>query len=171
MHATIIFYTQEGKILKCSEETIGKWISIIHRYSHSYISKELRHYNIGSGQFIFLVVLLKNDGVSQEELSSRLDIDKATTARAVKRLEEEEYVVRRVDAHDRRVYRVYVTQKALDIRPVIHNVLSKWADILASGLTQKEIDLALKLLKKISNNAALFMKDSHQQPEKHIKTK
>jgi len=148
--------------LKYGEESIGKWISIIHRYTHSYMSKVLKSYNIGSGQFIFLVTLFKNDGVSQEELSNCLDIDKATTARAIKKLEKEGYVRREVDPEDRRVYRVYVTQKALEMKSVMHKVLSRWTDILVSDLSQEEIELALKLLMKISHNAVSFMKENYQ---------
>ena len=67
---------------------LRSWLSILYRYGRSHISKVLEPYNIGSGQYIFLMVLLKNNGISQEELSDYLKIDKATTAKAVRKLEQ-----------------------------------------------------------------------------------
>lgn len=140
-------------MLNNNDGLIGKWISILYRYGQSYISRRMEPYNIGCGQYIFLMTLYKKDGISQEELSDLLKIDKATTAKALKKLEEEGYIVRNVDSDDKRAYRVYVTQKALDIKPDFINAIDNWNNILSSGITAEEKEIILKLLKKMTENA------------------
>jgi hypothetical protein len=43
----------------------------------------MSHHNIGSGQYIFLFYLYNHNGSTQDEISKALDMDKATTTRAV----------------------------------------------------------------------------------------
>lgn len=137
--------------------SINRWISILYRYGQSYISKQLETYNVGSGQYIFLIALYKKDGISQEEISDYLKIDKATTAKSIRRLEKEGYVKRDIDSKDKRAYKVYLTQKAFDIRPIIYNVLKKWSAVLSEGLTEDEKSITLNLLSRMAKNAFLYV--------------
>ncbi|MBF8983603.1 MarR family transcriptional regulator [Lutibacter sp. B2] len=118
----------------------------------------MKPYNISRGQHIFLVALFKNNGINQEELSNNIKIDKGTTARAIKKLEEEGYVVREIDPADKRAYKLYVTEKALEIKPKFIEVLSSWTDILSDGFTEEEKEITLKLLKKMAQNATKITK-------------
>lgn len=136
--------------------SINRWISILYRYGQSHISKQLEFYNIGSGQYIFLLALYKKDGISQEEISDYLKIDKATTAKAIKRLEKEGYIKRDIDSKDKRAYRVFLTQKALDINPIIRDILKKWSAVLSEGLTEDEKSIMLDLLSRMAENASLY---------------
>lgn len=148
--------------MKSEQESIGKWISIIHRYGKVYFEKALKPYNIGSGQFIFLLMLFKKDGISQEAIAEQLRIDKGTTARAIKRLEKEGYVTRKVDPEDKRAYKVYTTQKAVKIQPKIKKILFGWTEILSAGFSEEEKALLLKLLKKMAENAAISTKEKEE---------
>jgi DNA-binding MarR family transcriptional regulator len=133
--------------------SINRWLSILYRYGQVYISKQMESYNIGSGQYIFLLALYKKDGISQEEISDHLKIDKATTAKAIKRLEGEDYIKRDINFKDKRAYKVFLTQKALDIKPVIKNILKNWSDILSEGLSEDEKSTVLDLLSRMAKNA------------------
>lgn len=134
--------------------SIGKWISVLHRYTQIHLSKELKPYNLGSGQHRFLLVLFHEDGISQEMLSSILLIDKATTARAISKLEKEGYVFRQVDPNDKRSYRVFITDKAKEFKPILKNILDNWSHQLANNFSEEEKEQLLDLLSKMSKNAA-----------------
>lgn len=133
-------------------ETLGKYISCIHRSGNVFLSKRLNQYGVGYGQYLFLLYLYKFDGLSQEELSEILNIDKGTTARAVKKLEEHELVIRVKDKSDKRTNKVYVTDKGKSIEEGIYQVLREWEEILTSNLTIEEKNQILNILKKISIN-------------------
>ncbi len=81
----------EDKIMVDPREICGP-ISIIYRSHLAYMAKELKAYRIGSGQFDFLMVLYRKDGISQETLAKILKVSKATSTRAIQSLEKEGYV-------------------------------------------------------------------------------
>lgn len=130
--------------------TIGRWISVLHRFRQNYLGKVLEPYHIGSGQYFFLMVLAKNDGISQEELSDYIRIDKATTAKAIKKLEDEGYVMRTVDSMDKRAYRVYLTPKGVELLPIIESAVQAWECQATFDLTEPEKALAEVLLRKMA---------------------
>ena len=66
-------------------EYIGKNIRKVHRMSMMYFSKKFSKFNIGAGQCFLLVRLYENQGITQEELSSMLSLDKTTIARNLKK--------------------------------------------------------------------------------------
>ena len=144
--------------MEYKDKSIGRWVSMLYRYGQSYLEHELMAYNIGSGQFSFLMVLLHQDGIRQECLASSLNIDKGTTARAMKKLEESGYVSRQVDPEDKRANIIYVTPKALTIKPVLIDISSKWTETITSGFTPQENEQVILLLQKMSQNALSLMK-------------
>ncbi|MCZ8514943.1 MarR family transcriptional regulator [Paenibacillus filicis] len=143
--------------------TIPRWMSLIYRCGQMYIGERLKNYEIGKGQHIFLNALYKEDGLSQEELSSYLRIDKGTTAKALKKLEALGYVTRQVRDEDRRSYRVFLTDKALGIKDQVRGVLMDWRHILTYGFTEEEKESALQLLERMGSNVTRFIEDGTAQ--------
>ena len=134
-------------------ESLGKWISLLYRQGQIYITNELKPYNIGYGQFPILNVLFDKDGIHQEEISTILSIDKATTGRAMKKLEKGGYVKRVRDTEDRRAYKVFLTKKGTKMQPVVHRILRQWTDILSSDFSEDEIEVIKQLLGRMYQNA------------------
>lgn len=141
-----------------NEKSVGRYISILYRHAQVYISSRMKPYNIGSGQYSFLLVLYRNDGISQEELSDQLMIDKGTTARAIEKLEKAGYVVREKNPRDRRAYNVYITDKARELQPVLYEKMLSWTDILLEDLSLEEKDMLYVILRKMVNSAKLHTK-------------
>ena len=134
------------------KEPIGKYISQIYRKGRSFINKGLTQYDMGYGQMLFLLQLYKQDGISQEELSEKLSIDKGTTARSIKKLEKEGFIIRLKDEHDKRAYKIYLTDKSKEKQDGVCNVLQEWESILTENITEEERDTLIKILKKICIN-------------------
>ncbi len=133
--------------------SIGRWISILYRYGQSYVGRKLEGYNIGSGQYGILMILYKNGGISQEELADRLKTDKGSIAKSVRKLEDEGYIERSTATGDKRAYKVFLTQKALDIIPALQEAIGGWEDTLISGLSDDEKHIIEQLLYKMAKNA------------------
>ena len=131
----------------------GKWISILYRYGQSYMSKRMESYNIGRGQLIILLYLSRNGGLSQQDLTDYIKVDKGCIAKSIKSLEEEGYITRSADPDDRRAVKVFLTQKAQDTMPVIEDAISSWESVLMSGLKDDEKLLAEQILYKMAKNA------------------
>ena len=134
------------------KEPIGKYISQIYRKGRAFISKGLTQYDMGYGQMLFLLQLYNQDGISQEELTEKLNIDKGTTAKAVKKLEELGFVTRFKDSTDKRINRIYLTSKAFNIKNDFFSVLTKWENMLTNELSPEEISESLTILNKLSKS-------------------
>lgn len=98
---------------------------------------------------MFLAFLYNHEGINQEELSNYLSIDKGTTAKALKKLEDEGYISRVQDEKDRRAYRVFITPKGMSIKEEFFSILQGWNDNLINELKPEEIQTLKTLLKKI----------------------
>jgi DNA-binding MarR family transcriptional regulator len=138
--------TKEVDLLK---NTIGRLISILHRQSQIYITNALKEFNITSSEYAFLLSLYRKDGVTQDELSSYLYIDKSATARAIKSLEEKGYVIRNKDNVDKRCNRVFITEKANTYRAEIFHRVHSWSDFLEEGMDKETIDIVYGFLENM----------------------
>ena len=138
--------------MNSNNEYLGKYISLIHRQANAFFTKEFSKFGFGSGQYMFMIHLYKNDGISQESLSELVNIDKGTTAKAIKKLEELNFIVRSKDSKDKIINRIYLTSKALDIKNDFFSVLTKWENILTNELSPDEISIGLNILNKLSKN-------------------
>ncbi|CAN7342820.1 MarR family transcriptional regulator [Paenibacillus sp. LjRoot153] len=142
-----------------TRNSIPRWVSLIYRYGQMYIGEHLKKFEIGRGQHIFLNALYKEDGLTQEELSDYLKIDKGTTAKALKKLEEQGYVTRIVSEKDKRCNEVFLTDKARGIKEDVRKVLTDWRERLTFGLSDVEKQMALTILEKMGHNAAHFAEE------------
>lgn len=136
-------------------KSIGRHISYIHRNFHSHMHHELEQFHLGSGQFHFLMILYKKDGVNQETLAEKLKIDKSTSARAIKKLEENDYVIRKRDVQDRRNYNIYLTKKAKKLHPTIKQILKKWTKQLLIDFSEEEVIQLYSFLERMEQNTTI----------------
>jgi len=140
-------------------KSVGRVVSCIHRFTSINLHKKLEKFNIGPGQLHFLMILYHHEGMNQECLAHKLMIDKATSARAIKKLEEEGYVTRMTDENDKRAYKICPTKKAYDFKPVVQKILCEWTDTLLKGFNENEKETLFELLEKIVNNAKSGVKN------------
>ncbi|MBP6062830.1 MAG: MarR family transcriptional regulator [Fusobacteriaceae bacterium] len=132
-------------------DTIGRYIGKISRRAHLFLTKELSEHNcdIAPGQLMFLMLLYSTDGVRQDEFSQTFNIDKGNTTKSIKKLEEQGFIFRVRNSEDKRAYNVYLSEKAIELKPVIFSILQKLDDLLGKNLTDKEYEQLISLLKKI----------------------
>ena len=145
----------------------GKYISMLYRHGRCYMDTAMSKFEIGSGQYTFLFYLYKDNGASQDEISKALDIDKATTARAITKLEDKGFITRETDESDRRVNRIYLTEKSIEIKEEMINFSKQWSEIILEGISETEKENLRSLLYKISENASKYKKNRCRKGEKN----
>lgn len=136
-------------------ESIGRSMSIIYRYRQILINHKLKPYDLGCGQYIFLMNIARNLGISQKELTSLVMIDKATTAKALKKLEENDYIYRVCDLADRRYNQLFLTDKGHELVPIIIDILEGITEELTHGLSDDECEQFSAISNMILDNAIL----------------
>ncbi len=135
-------------------ESIGKWISILHRQAQIYLNVKLKPYGLNYSEYISLVNLSpESDGNNQKHLSDILIIDGALTTRAMKSLENKGYIIREKSKSDKRANNVRLTTKGIEMQPIILMALKDWTDIISEGMDEDEKDSIIQKLTVMSNNA------------------
>lgn len=132
------------------KETIGSYIGHFYRLGVTFLSKEYKEHDIGTGQYQFLMSLYREDGVCHDVLTEKLGVDKATTTRAIMKLEEEGYVTRQLNKKDKRKYYIYLTEKAIAKKEEILAIAWRWEEKLIKHLTKEECKELEELFQKIN---------------------
>lgn len=151
MHKTDSFNLKDSKV------PLGMLLSMIHRSRMIYLNDRMKHIGLTAGQCPFIMFLSEEEGITQEELAAHFHIDKGTVARAVKKLEEKNYLFRQVDMNNRRRYQIYLTNKGKRAVPQIINIDKEWEDSVCCKYSQEEYGqlenilkiLAIKSLEKL----------------------
>jgi DNA-binding MarR family transcriptional regulator len=135
------------------EKSVGRLISILYRKNLAYLNTALRPLGLTSAEQPFLLALYRQNGLSQEELSAYLSIDKAATARAVYSLAQKGYVNKEKDCADKRYNRITLTEKALAVRPQILEKLHAWSSFVSEGESEQDMDTLFAVLERMAERA------------------
>jgi DNA-binding MarR family transcriptional regulator len=101
------------------------------------------------GQNLVLEVLWERDGLSPGELAARLHVSTPTIVNTASRMVKDGLISRRPDADDRRLVRLYLTDKARAAQAPIAAARQQLADHALATLTADERDALAVALQKI----------------------
>jgi DNA-binding MarR family transcriptional regulator len=134
-------------------------ITLLARKSQSYIGCALSKYNLTAAEQPFFMTLQHHEGITQEELTAIVCVDKAATTRAVKSLEEKGFLIRMQDEEDRRQNRIYPTDTAKQLIDSVRRELLDFNNLLTQGIDLKSLDLVYTVLLKMEENFAHISSD------------
>lgn len=101
--------------------------------------RRARAHGMTRAQWIILVRLEDQPGLSQKELAEILEVEPITVARLIDRLEDRGMVERRGDPADRRVWRLHLLPPALPVLEDIHAERLDLHRLLAEGLDARTL--------------------------------
>ncbi|MFA4860452.1 MarR family winged helix-turn-helix transcriptional regulator [Methanoregula sp.] len=131
----------------------GAIVSIINRGKFIFLNDRLRRLDLSAGQFPVLMLLYKEQNITQETLVRHYHLDKGTIARAVKKLEAAGYIRRIVDPTNRRAVRLFLTEKGEQVIPYLKEIHTEWNEQVFTGLSAGEIDTIRNLMHRIGQNS------------------
>ena len=137
-------------------ESFMRCISRTARCSQLYRSERLAEVGLNGGQYVYISNVCRNPGISQEQMSRQILINKSNVARQLAALEQNGFVRREPDAKDRRVMRVYPTEKAEEVYPYIQQVLADWRHYLTEDFSDEEREQLDSLLERVLEKAAAY---------------
>lgn len=127
-------------------------MSFIYRYGRRYFARELRGLDVEVGQFPFMLAVLRSPGMTQEQLSDFLGMDRGTTARSLAALETQGFVLRIADEQDKRVNHIFPTDKAIDCRERLFEISESIHEVLFEGFSAEEKDQLCRCLIRMQIN-------------------
>lgn len=122
-------------------------------FSRALERRTLPH-GVTAGQWRFLRVLWREDGLTQRELSRRVGMREPTTVTALKSLEKSGFVRREQSATDRRKIHVYLTPLSRKLQPTLAPCVAEVNQIATQGLSNAEVAELRRLLQQVGRNLA-----------------
>jgi DNA-binding MarR family transcriptional regulator len=108
--------------------------------------KRARAHGMTRAQWVILIWLERQPGISQKELAEILDVEPITVARLIDRLETRGMVERRPDPKDRRVWRLHLCAPALPVLREIDEQRAELTRILTDGIDEEMLDITIETL-------------------------
>jgi MarR family transcriptional regulator, organic hydroperoxide resistance regulator len=112
-----------------------------------------REMGVSAGTWFTLELLAREDGMSQGELSQRFDVDPSRVTRLTKRLEREGLLRKERDRGDKRVVRMYLTNKGRGLIEDLSDRRERFDRRVGAVLSPKELGELRRMLGALAEAA------------------
>jgi DNA-binding MarR family transcriptional regulator len=109
----------------------------------------MSQHGVRVGQNLVLEVLWGTDGLTPGELAERLDVSTPTVVKSATRMEATGLVARRRDETDRRLVRIYLTERGRSVQTDIEGARDELERRATAALTDAERRYLISALRKI----------------------
>lgn len=130
-------------------KSVGRLVSILYRKNQVYLNQALKSLDITATEMSSLLCLYHSDGVTQDEMSHYLLIDKAAIARAIVSLLDKGLIIKEKDDVDKRANRIYLSIKGKQLETSIRSILKGWNDLLIEDIDPKDVETMFHVLEKM----------------------
>lgn len=134
-------------------DSFMRYIKKISRCFTLYRGKRLEDSGLNGYQHPYLLVVCDQPGISQEQLAEQLYVNKSNVTRQLSALEQGGFIRRESDAADRRLLRVFPTEKAVALIPAIRQITAEWNGELLRDLSAAEQEQLFVLLETMAQRA------------------
>ena len=134
------------------DSNIGFLVHDVARLMRTMYDRRMAPLGLTRSQWWVLNHLYFHEGISQTELASMLDIEKAALGRLLDRMETKDWIERRPDNHDKRTKRVFLTESAQPTLQVMRDLAAVTRDEAVRTLTPAERDVLTDILKRMRDD-------------------
>ncbi|MCY7753110.1 MarR family transcriptional regulator [Bacillus haynesii] len=127
-------------------------IGMIARALDSISNIEFKEHDLTKGQYLYLVRICENPGIIQEKLAEMIKVDRTTAARAIKKLEMKGFIERRDDEHNKKIKKLFPTEKGNEVFPFIKRENDHSNRVALEGLSEEEAEIIFNLLQRVRKN-------------------
>jgi MarR family transcriptional regulator for hemolysin len=148
---------------------MGRHLAILTKMYYGALTKRLEHLEIEKHFSLLIFVEGSDIKCTQQYISDRMKIDKASMVNMIDYLAEKHFIKRTNNPDDRREYWIELTSKAITVLPEIHKVINELNKLALKGLNKTKAEEFNEALDIISGN--LFSLPSNKVIIKYKKVK
>lgn len=112
------------------------------------LQQRIRPLGLAPAQFMTLLALWEQDGLAQRDLVQRLDVEQATMANTLARMERDGLIERRLHPGDGRSQSVHLTAKAIALREPATTAARAQNEAALGGFSEEERRTFLDLMRR-----------------------
>lgn len=142
-------------------ENIGFLISDVSRLLRRRFDERARLIGVTRAQWRAIKFLERGEGINQGGLADLLEVEPITLCRMIDRLEEAGLVERRRDPADRRVWRIFLTERARPLLDDLHRIADELFVLALAGIPDADQRAMSAMLQRMHAN----LSDTEQSDE------
>lgn len=132
------------------ETHIHTRLAKLHKAYTKSLSSRLAPYSVSPGYLDVLAILWHKHPQTQKEIHAQLDIEQATLSNTLQRMMRDQLITTQNDSKDRRLKYISLTQKAVDLQPIVQEALSDIQETTNKGLTFNDLRYFNRILKQMT---------------------
>ncbi len=143
-----------GEDVKYYKQITGAMLVAAGVYTRIYSRQCFRekNFDITPEQFVIIEVLMHRDGLYQRQLSEITLKDRPNITRIINILEKNGYVNRVADKNKRKVFKIYLTDKAKNLFPALAQVAKDYRKTMTEGIDKSDLETCMSVLNKVLDN-------------------
>jgi|SRR5690554_5268046 len=142
---------------------INKSISMIERFNLMYRNQQFQKFGLHGYQASFLLEIVRNPKISQDQLTQNMHIDKSNVARGCHALENNGYIEMLKRKDDRRYVELIPTEKGIELSKKIRSILKKQRKFIMQDFDKESEEQFLIYLEWLQNRAIQLLEESKSQ--------
>ena len=137
-------------------KSIGFLLSKAYQRAWAIMREEIETYDLTPPQFGLLAFLWQQDGLTQVELSEKGQIDRTTVGGLIDRLEKIDLVERRQHPHDRRAYKIHLTERGKSMEGPLTECANRTLAKFTKGLSEQEVNELRRMLEILREEGSVY---------------
>jgi MarR family transcriptional regulator, transcriptional regulator for hemolysin len=135
------------------ENSLGRKIVMASKTVQQAFDLELQNMvDVTLAQWRAINIIRLQNGITQREIANRLSLDASSLIPLIDRLEKKGLVKRIADVHDRRINRLYLTDKAVSLLDPMYACAISVKKILTKDISDDHIKVLQDCLEQITQN-------------------
>lgn len=136
------------------KEDILRQIGTIARALDSIANIEFKDIQLNRGQYLYLARINENPGIISDHLAGMLNVDRTTTARSIKKLEQNGLIRKENDGRNKKIKHLFVTAVGEKLAERIEKENTYSNQLVLKGLDDKQRQNLAELLRVVEENAS-----------------
>lgn len=128
------------------DQSLGYALHYATRMSMALLQERIKQHKVAVGQFPILVHLWEEQGLTQKKLRDLIRVEQPTLANTLKRMERDGLIKKIPDEDDKRQWRIYLTQRALDLKDALQENSHDVNKIIVKRLDETEQKEFMRLI-------------------------
>jgi DNA-binding MarR family transcriptional regulator len=133
-------------------DSLGYQVNLLARLFERALRERIAAHGVVPGQFPALLCLYEQDGLTQAEIGSRVQIEQPTIAKTLQRMERDGLIRRAPDPDDRRRVRIHLTPRTRALEPTLAAAARAINERAIDGLTRAEAEHLMGTVTRIIAN-------------------
>jgi len=131
-----------------AQDTVGyqvksTWQSIVKMYNRITMENDF------SQAIGYVLINVKRDGVPVTKIAPLMGIEPTSLSRLLKTMEEKGLIIRKKDEVDRRVVKLFLTEKGMELKKISKKIVLDYNKMIRKNISDEDMEVFFSVIKRV----------------------